>query len=51
MVRDFEVGLERVHEEPNGFLLQCSSHLDVHIAGELIGQRIPEFLSGELARA
>ncbi len=40
LVRDFEVGLERVHEEPNGFLLQCSSHPDVHIVTERYRQEV-----------
>jgi hypothetical protein len=40
LVRDFEVGLERVHEQPNGFLLQCSSHPDVHIVTERYRQEV-----------
>ena len=40
LVRDFDEGLERVHEEPNGFLLQCSSHPDVHIVTERYRQEV-----------
>jgi hypothetical protein len=40
LVRDFEIGLERVHEQPNGFLLQCSSHPDVHIVTERYRQEV-----------
>ncbi len=40
LVGDFEVGLERVHEEPNGFLLQCSSHPEVHIVTERYRQEV-----------
>jgi hypothetical protein len=40
LVRDFDVGLERVYEEPNGFLLQCSSHPDVHIVTERYRQEV-----------
>jgi hypothetical protein len=40
LVRDFEVGLERVREERNGFLLQCSSHPDVHIVTERYRQEL-----------
>jgi hypothetical protein len=40
LVRDFEVGLKRVYEEPNGFLLQCSSHPDVHIVTERYRQEV-----------
>ena len=40
LVRDFEVGLERVHEQPNGFLLQCSSHPEVHIVTERYRQEV-----------
>ncbi len=40
LVPDFEVGLERVHEEPNGFLVQCSSHPDVHIVTERYRQDV-----------
>lgn len=34
LVSDFLEGLERVHEEPNGFLVQCSAHPDVHVLTE-----------------
>ena len=40
LVRDFEIGLERVHGQPNGFLLQCSSHPDVHIVTERYRQEV-----------
>jgi hypothetical protein len=40
LVPDFEVGLERVHEEPNGFLVQCSPHPDVHIVTERYRQEV-----------
>jgi hypothetical protein len=40
LVPDFEVGLERVHEDPNGFLVQCSSHPDVHIVTERYRQEV-----------
>jgi len=40
LVPDFEVGLERVHDEPNGFLVQCSSHPDVHIVTERYRQEV-----------
>jgi hypothetical protein len=34
LVSDFNEGLERVRDEPNGFLVQCSAHPDVHIVTE-----------------
>jgi hypothetical protein len=34
LVGDFLDGLERVREQPNAFLVQCSSHPDVHIVTE-----------------
>jgi hypothetical protein len=40
LVRDFNEGLERVHEEPNAFLIQCSSHPDVHIVTERYRQEV-----------
>lgn len=40
LVPDFDVGLECVHEEPNGFLVQCSSHPDVHIVTERYRQDV-----------
>jgi hypothetical protein len=40
LVRDFLEGLERVRAEPNGFLVQCSSHPDVHIVTERYRQEV-----------
>jgi hypothetical protein len=40
LVPDFEVGLERVHSEPTGFLVQCSSHPDVHVVTESYPQEV-----------
>jgi hypothetical protein len=40
LVPDFNEGLERVHEEPNAFLVQCSSHPDVHIVTERYRQEV-----------
>ncbi|MGA9285484.1 MAG: hypothetical protein WBV85_08575 [Solirubrobacteraceae bacterium] len=40
LVSDFEEGLERVRDEPDGFLVQCSSHPDVHIVTERYRQEI-----------
>lgn len=40
LVPDFAVGLERVHDDPNGFLVQCSSHPDVHIVTERYRQEV-----------
>ncbi len=40
LVRDFDEGLERVRDESNGFLLQCSSHPDVHIVTERYRQEV-----------
>jgi hypothetical protein len=34
LVGDFLEGLERVREEPNAFLVQCSAHPDVHVVTE-----------------
>jgi hypothetical protein len=34
LVGDFLDGLERVREEPNAFLVQCSAHPDVHVVTE-----------------
>jgi hypothetical protein len=34
LVANFLEGLERVHEEPNAFLVQCSAHPDVHVVTE-----------------
>jgi hypothetical protein len=40
LVGDFMLGLERVRELPNGFLVQCSSHPDVHIVTERYRQEV-----------
>jgi len=40
LVADFDEGLERVHAEPNGFLVQCSSHPDVNIVTERYRQEV-----------
>lgn len=40
LVEDFYEGLERVYSEPDGFLLQCSSHPDVHVVTESYPQEI-----------
>lgn len=40
LVSDFDEGLERVHDEPNAFLVQCSSHPDVHIVTERYRQEV-----------
>src|ERR1700684_3233106 len=34
LVSDFLEGLERVRERPNWFLIQCSSHPEVHVVTE-----------------
>ncbi|HWX86698.1 MAG TPA: hypothetical protein VNX67_00835, partial [Solirubrobacteraceae bacterium] len=34
LVGDFGEGLERVHEQPNAYLVQCSAHPDVHVITE-----------------
>jgi hypothetical protein len=34
LVGGFLDGLERVHDEPNAFLVQCSAHPDVHVVTE-----------------
>lgn len=34
LVAGFEEGLERVHEDPNAYLIQCSAHPDVHMITE-----------------
>jgi hypothetical protein len=33
-------GIQRVHDEPNSFLLQCSAHLEVHLATERYPQKV-----------
>ena len=40
LVGDFLTGLERARELPNGFLVQCSSHPDVHIVTERYRQEV-----------
>lgn len=40
LVADFDEGLERVRDKPNGFLVQCSSHPDVHIVTERYRQEV-----------
>jgi hypothetical protein len=40
LVGDFMAGLERVRELPHGFLVQCSSHPDVHIVTERHRQEV-----------
>jgi hypothetical protein len=34
LVANFDEGLERAHDEPNAFLIQCSAHPDVHVVTE-----------------
>lgn len=34
LVANFDEGLERVHEHPNAYLVQCSAHPDVHVVTE-----------------
>lgn len=40
LVGDLLGGLERVREEPNAFLVQCSAHPDVHIVTERYRQEV-----------
>jgi hypothetical protein len=40
LVDDLLNGLERVHDEPNSFLVQCSAHPDVHIVTERYRQEV-----------
>lgn len=40
LVSDFEQGLERAHDEPNAFLIQCSAHPDVHVVTERYRQEV-----------
>ncbi len=40
LVGDFLEGLERVHEESNAFLVQCSAHPDVHVVTERYRQEV-----------
>jgi hypothetical protein len=40
LVPDFHEGLERVRVKPNAFLVQCSSHPDVHLVTERYRQEV-----------
>ncbi len=40
LVSDFHEGLERLYEQPQAFLVQCSSHPDVHVVTESYPQEI-----------
>jgi hypothetical protein len=40
LVHDFNEGLERVHDESNSFLVQCSAHPDVHVVTERYRQEV-----------
>src|ERR1700720_4508024 len=40
LVGNFDEGLERVHDEPNVFLIQCSAHPDVHVVTERYRQEV-----------
>ena len=40
LVGDLLAGLERMRELPNGYLVQCSSHPDVHIVTERYPQEV-----------
>lgn len=40
LVDGFPEGLERVHDEPNTFLVQCSAHPDVHVITERYRQEV-----------
>lgn len=40
LVADFDEGLERVHEQSNAFLIQCSAHPDVHMITERYRQEV-----------
>jgi hypothetical protein len=40
LVSDFNEGLERVHDEPNSYLIQCSAHPDVHVVTERYRQEV-----------
>jgi hypothetical protein len=40
LVAGFDEGLERVHQEPNSFLVQCSAHPDVHVITERYRQEV-----------
>jgi hypothetical protein len=40
LVGDFLTGLDRVREQPNTFLIQCSAHPDVHVVTERYRQEV-----------
>jgi hypothetical protein len=40
LVTDFNEGLERVHDEQNSYLVQCSAHPDVHTITERYRQEV-----------
>jgi hypothetical protein len=40
LVGGFDEGLERVHDEPSSFLVQCSAHPDVHVITERYRQEV-----------
>lgn len=40
LVSDFDEGLERVHDERNTYLIQCSAHPDVHVVTERYRQEV-----------
>lgn len=40
LVGGFEEGLERVHDEQNAYLIQCSAHPDVHVITERYRQEV-----------
>jgi hypothetical protein len=40
LVDGFDDGLERVREEPNAYLVQCSAHPDVHVITERYRQEV-----------
>ena len=40
LVAGFDEGLERVHDESNSFLIQCSAHPDVHVITERYRQEV-----------
>jgi hypothetical protein len=40
LVAGFDEGLERVHDEQNAYLVQCSAHPDVHVITERYRQEV-----------
>lgn len=40
LVNSFSDGLERVHDEPSAFLIQCSAHPEVHVITERYRQEV-----------